>query len=142
MEFPSQEPMSEAFPRLFTAKDLKKLVSEDLFGYQQAIAPEYQHPWMVDEVIRRMQDEMTDEMEERIKKDLTLWFGSYEAAVPYLHLFILEDSNVDISQRDDKLFNSYIYQMQTQYRFRLKTPEELFGPLAGAYMTMYGSAGS
>lgn len=55
------------------------------------------------------------------------FFGSMETLMELGHLFIIEEGPLEMFSDFDIDFENYVYRIETTYRIRLKTPEELDG---------------
>ena len=65
---------------------------------------------------------------------LLKFFGSFENAEKWNHLFIIEERPGDITQKLYDDFNILEYRLEYSWNLRMKTPEEIFGPYAEKFM--------
>ena len=74
----------------------------------------------------------------RIENDkeqmLLRFFGSFEQAEKWAHLFIIEEHQSDVTNQVDEDLNIMVYRLECSWNLRMKTPEEIFGPYAEKFM--------
>jgi hypothetical protein len=71
--------------------------------------------------LRELAQSATNHLEEYL---LSI-FGSAENARKYAHLYVLEEKPATFFTDYDTVTNNYNIRMETEYRLREKTPEEL-----------------
>lgn len=129
--------MDSAFSKLS-----KPVCPIDGFSFQQALAVSNEelalNPHVSDFVTQELTANLRkqiDEIEARKEEMLRQFFRTEENARQWGHLFVIEEKPSELITEEDEFgIDSTIFRLQQEWRLRMRTPEEMFGPYADLFM--------